>query len=264
MAGPLARSVTDLILMLDAIVGSDSDDPVTRTAERHIPHTYRSVPGDSDLGDIQIGVVPPLFGSAPDDAEAGLVVRRAIGTMRSLGALVSEVVIPDYPALIEGTSMVTEELRFDLRDFLAKFPGAPVKGLDEILAGDKYHPSLEAVFRSAAAAESRDSASYRSALAKRAAATDAAAAAMSGVTALAYPTLRRKPALIGQPQTGSNCQLSSSTGFPAISIPAGFTDDGLPVGMELLGLPFTEPALLRIAFAYERAAAPRQRPKSTH
>jgi Asp-tRNA(Asn)/Glu-tRNA(Gln) amidotransferase A subunit family amidase len=90
-----------------------------------------------------------------------------------------------------------------------------------------------------------------------------AAMAERGVTALAYPTLRRKPATIGQPQAGSNCQLSATTGLPAISIPAGFTDDGLPVGLELLGGAFSEPTLLKIAFAYEREVQPRRPPRTT-
>jgi Asp-tRNA(Asn)/Glu-tRNA(Gln) amidotransferase A subunit family amidase len=80
------------------------------------------------------------------------------------------------------------------------------------------------------------------------------------ITAFVYPTLRRKPAPIGQPQGGSNCQLSASTGLPALSMPAGFTADGLPVGMDLLGGPWSEPTLLKVAFAYERLVAPRRPP----
>ena len=80
--------------------------------------------------------------------------------------------------------------------------------------------------------------------------------AQRNITALAYPTIRRKPAPVGEAQAGSNCQLSATTGLPAISIPAGFTPDGLPVGLELLGPAFSEPTLLRVAYAYERVAAP--------
>src|SRR4029079_13949958 len=82
------------------------------------------------------------------------------------------------------------------------------------------------------------------------------------ITAFVYPTLRRKPEVIGKPQQGSNCQLSAATGFPAMSMPAGFTADGLPVGMDLLGQPWSEPTLLKVAYAYERLVAPRKPPKT--
>jgi Asp-tRNA(Asn)/Glu-tRNA(Gln) amidotransferase A subunit family amidase len=75
--------------------------------------------------------------------------------------------------------------------------------------------------------------------------------------------LRRKAATIGQPQGGSNCQLSATSDLPAIAMPAGFTADGVPVGFELLGEPFSESALLRMAFAYEQTVKPRRPPKNT-
>ena len=67
------------------------------------------------------------------------------------------------------------------------------------------------------------------------------------IDALAYPTLRRKPALIGEAQGGTNCQLSATTGLPAIAMPAGFTTDGLPIALELLGGAWTEATLLKYA-----------------
>jgi hypothetical protein len=83
------------------------------------------------------------------------------------------------------------------------------------------------------------------------------------VTALVYPTIRRKAALIGEAQGGSNCQLSPTTGLPALSVPAGFTADGLPVGIELVGRAFSEPDLLKLGAAFERAMPARRPPTST-
>ena len=83
------------------------------------------------------------------------------------------------------------------------------------------------------------------------------------IDALAYPTMRRKPVLIGDTQAGSNCQLSATTGLPAISMPAGFTVDGLPIGLELLGGAFTEATLLKYAYGWEQATKPRRAPFST-
>ena len=185
--------------------------------------------------------------------------------MRRLGARVSEITIPGYDEMMMGTSVIDAEFKFDLMDYLAQFPGAPVRSLDEILSRGLYHNAVDGVLRRANAVGSRDSATYRAALAKREAARKAVVASMQlqGLTTLAYPTLRREPAPIGEPQVGSNCQLGPTTGLPAIGIPAGFTRDGLPVGLELLGGAFSEPTLLRAAFAYERETHPRRPPPTT-
>src|SRR5262249_18533728 len=80
------------------------------------------------------------------------------------------------------------------------------------------------------------------------------------IDALVYPTLRRKAAMIGDPQIGSTCTLSAATGFPAISVPAGFTDDGLPVGVELLAGPFDDGKLVAMAYAFEQSPPHRRAP----
>ena len=81
--------------------------------------------------------------------------------------------------------------------------------------------------------------------------------------ALLYPTLRRRPARIGEPQTGSNCQLSAHSGLPALAVPAGFTPDGIPVGMELMGEAFSEPQLLSLGLGIENVLKLRRPPFST-
>jgi len=262
--GPLARTVTDLALMLDATAGYDPADALTAASNGHIPRSYLGAIGDSSLGNVRIGVLTTLFGTAPEDAEVATIVRQALDVLRRLGAQVSDVTIPSYDELMLNTSVINAEFKFDLMDYLAKYPGAPVKTLDEILNRGLYSTAIDGVLRRANAVESRDSEPYRTALANREKARQAIVTAMQlqGVPALAYPTLRRKPARIGEPQAGSNCQLSPTTGLPAMSIPAGFTSDGLPIGMDLVGQAFDEPTLLKIAFAYEREARPRRAPMS--
>jgi Asp-tRNA(Asn)/Glu-tRNA(Gln) amidotransferase A subunit family amidase len=264
IGGPLARTVTDLLLMLDYTVGFDAADETTRASEGHIPRTYNGSVGDAALGNVRIGVLTPLFGTAPEDEEVGQIVRDALEDIRSLGAGVEEVPFAGLDELLRDTSVINAEFRFDLQDFLAKYPQAPVHSLAEILSGGKYHPAVEAVLKRAGETTSRDSGSYRASLAKRATARQTMLNLMNerGITAFVYPTLRRKPAMIGQPQGGSNCQLSATTGLPALSMPAGFTTDGLPIGMDLLGRPWSEPMLLKVAYAYERLVAPRHPPKT--
>jgi len=78
-----------------------------------------------------------------------------------------------------------------------------------------------------------------------------------------YPTVRRKAAIIGEPQRGANCQLSAVTGLPALSIPAGFTPDGLPIAAELIGRPLADARLVSLAYDYEQSSRPRLPPSTT-
>src|SRR5262245_30239960 len=70
IGGPLARNVTDLAIMLDATVGPDPSDPLTKASEGRSTQTYLAAIGDRGLVDVSIGVVTSLFGTAPEDAEA--------------------------------------------------------------------------------------------------------------------------------------------------------------------------------------------------
>ena len=193
------------------------------------------------------------------------MVRKAIGSLSNNGIELVDVTIPGLDDLLQGTSVINAEFKFQLLDFLAQYPRAPVHSLAEILSSGRYDPAVEGVFKRAEAVDSPDSAAYRESLDKRKKVREVVLHAMQEqrVQALAYPTLRRKAAPIGQPQGGSNCQLSATTDLPAMAIPAGFTADGVPVGFELLGEPFTESTLLKIGYAYEQTTKPRRRPTTT-
>jgi amidase len=265
IGGPIARSITDLSIMLDATVGADPADPISQAGQGHIPRSYLDGIGDRTLRNTRIGILTSLFGTAPEDVEVGDIVRLAVKAFSRIGAEVVEVTIPGLDDLVQGSSVIAAEFKFQLLDFLAQYPKAPVHSLAEILSSGRYDPAVEGVFKRAEAVEARQSVAYQASLDKRRAARQAVIAAMSqqGLTALAYPTLRRKAAIIGQPQVGSNCQLSATTDLPAIAIPAGFSAEGVPVGLELLGGPFSESALLRAAYAYEQATRLRRAPKNT-
>jgi amidase len=194
------------------------------------------------------------------------VVRKAIEAMQKQGAETVEVTVAGLEEQLRGSSVIDAEFKFDLMDYLARTPAAPVHSLAEILERGEYHASLEGSFTRRNGIVARETDAYRRARIKREAVRAIVAAAMDEqkLDVLAYPVLRRKAAIIGEPQRGGeNCQLSPSTGFPAISIPAGFTADGLPIGVELLGGVWTEPKLLAIAYAYEQATRPRLPPPTT-
>jgi len=265
IGGPLARTVTDLALMLDATVGRDPDDAITAASEGHVPRSYQDALKPDALRGARLGVLTAFFGDAPEDQEVARIVRRAIESLKSAGAEAVDVAVPGLDDLVRGTSVINAEFKFDLIDYLAKVPSPPVKSLADILDSGRFHAALESALRARNRPQSRQSDEYRRALVKRTAVRAVVLATIEEqrLDALVYPTLRRKPAIVGEPQGGSNCQLSPTTGLPALGVPAGFTDDGLPIGMDLLGTPFSEAKLLAYAYAYEQATHPRRPPFST-
>ena len=265
IAGPLARTVTDLAIMLDATVGPDPADAITKENAGHIPKSYRDSLVDGGLKGARIGVLRSLWGSAPEDDEVAGVLRRALDNIKAHGAEVIEVAVPGLDELLRDSSVIADEFKFDLMAYLAKHPNAPVKSLGDVIERGLHHEALDANFKLRNTPEKRETEHYRQAMVKRRASRAAVLATLDEqrVDVLAYPTLRRKPAAIGDPQIGSNCQLSATTGLPAITIPAGFTTDGLPIGLELLGAAWTEPTLLKYAYSWEQAAKPRRAPFST-
>ena len=265
VGGPLARTVMDLAIALDATVGMDAADPATAAlADREVPR-FTTSRDAATLEGVRLGVLTDMFGDDPEDQEMGGVVRAAIAQMFDAGADVVDVVIPDLDDLVSNSSVIAHEFKWDLIDYLAATPGAAVGSLQDILDQGLYHAALESRFNLRNESESRDTEEYREALAKREMIREAVVRAMDEerLDALIYPTMRRPPAQIGDLQTGSNCQLSTSAGLPAFSIPAGFTLSGLPAGLELLGRPFADARLLALGFAFEQLTSHRRAPFST-
>ena len=264
VGGPLARTATDLAIGLDATIGADAADPATRIlAGRQLPGFVDGLDADALQG-ARLGVLTALFGAA-DDREHARMVRAALDSMSAAGAEVIDVEIPGWDSLLSGSSLIGLEFKWDLIDYLAATPAAPVASVQEILDGGLYHVRLEGILRRSAAREERDSVAVARAMDKRAAARAAVLATMDelALDALVYPTIRRRAARIGDPQGGSNCQLSATTGLPALSVPAGFTGLGLPVGLELLGRPLQDARLLALGYAFEQAFQPRRSPART-
>jgi Asp-tRNA(Asn)/Glu-tRNA(Gln) amidotransferase A subunit family amidase len=265
VAGPLARSVRDVAVMLDATAGADPADAVTSASRGRVPRSYLDGLATSSLKGTRLGILTPLFGDAPEDAEVAGIVRASLDTASQHGAVLVDMPMPNLTELLRATSVIDAEFKFDFADYLAAAANPPVRSLGEILEGGLYHQALDGAFRRRNAIESRDTESYRTSLARRDEARKGMLAAMDAarVAAIVYPTIRRKAALNGDAQAGANCQLSPTTGLPALSVPAGFTPDGLPVGVEFVGRAFSESDLLKLGAAFERATRAHRPPPST-
>ena len=265
VGGPLARSAMDLAIALDATVGADAADSSTRILDGRQPPQFVAALNSTSLRGKRLAVLTSLFGTELDDQEGARVVRAAIARMTARGAVAVDVAIPGLDSIVNSSSTIDYEFKFDLIDFLARVPGRHVSGLSEILAAGLYDAALDQPFRRRDSLGTRDNPAYRALLARRAEARAMVIVFLdtNHYDALVYPTMRRKAALIGEPARGSTCGLSAVTGLPALSMPAGFTPDGNPIGVELLGRPLADADLLSLAYDYEQSTHPRRAPSTT-
>jgi amidase len=231
---------------------------------RPLPHFADALDANALRG-ARLGVVKEFFGSDPVEQAVSTVVRSALTQMQQAGAEVVEVSLPQLEAQALGASVIAFEFRDNLAAYLASHPTAPVKSLDEILRRGLYLAELRGDLAALNASPGTNSPAYRTAMANRAALQTLLQQTLTAHTldALVYPTVRREPSLIGDPQTDPNCEPSANSGFPALSVQGGFTPDGMPVGLELLGAPLNDARLVALGYAWETLASTRQPPLYT-
>lgn len=263
IGGPMARTVSDLAIALDVSTGVDTNDSATFIMRDKPAPSFEAALEKSALRGARIGVFRPYF--ADTDAEIADSVRAAIEAMRVQGAVIVDVPMAGFDTLIANTGAIPTETKFDLINYLAGVPNAPVRSMREILDRGLYDRQLEARFRSVDTASSADSDWHRKVLARQALLRARMQFVMDSLSldALAYPTMRQRPVYVGETQLGTTCALSAQSGLPAISMPAGFLGDGLPVGIELMGRAFTDVRLVSIAYAFEQSGARRHAPATT-
>ena len=230
--GPMARSVEDLAIVLDAIAG---DGQYLAAVRARLPRKPR------------IGVVTSLFGG---EAVVTSTVRDALAAMEADGATLVEVEVPNRSGLVgDAPAVLLREFRFALDEYLAG-SGAPVSSLAEIVDEGLYLPELRDRLLTHLSWGSPEAAGLDAARARREPLREAVVAVMDehDLDALAYPAVGALPAPLGEHQPGNNCATASVAGLPALVIPAGDAE-GFPVGLELLGRPFDEATLLQVAVA---------------
>jgi len=267
VGGPMTRTVRDAAITLDFTVGFDANDPITALSNANIPASYTTNLTPNGLQGIRIGVVRDLFGvnTNPDFATVNGIIDTAIARMTGLGATFTNVTIPNLSAILASPSLSAFEFRDNLNSYLASQPNAPYQTLTEIIASGQFLPSnLNTLNTRNNVGDLATNLTYQDIITNRPTfVRDSLLQAMTGFDALLYPTTIAPPRLNTQgQQTGSSNRLSAFSGFPAVTLPAGFTGNGLPVGMEFLGRAFSEASLLQFAYAYETAFNVRSAPSS--
>ena len=260
----MTRTVRDAAIVLGVIAGPDARDPVTAQAEGNVPSSYIEGLSSESLQGVRLGVIRAFFGEGAEADKVTAVMDAAIEDLERLGATVIDPVeiLHAEDIVSQGNNTWGRWLyeNGDALDAYLKRLGdlAPVtyEELREMGSGAPlimpYTPT-----------GGMDTPEYRKALAESTEFTQEAvqtAMAEHNLDALVYPTLSLPPARIGQAQTGSNCHLSAWSGYPAITVPAGYTVDGHPVGLEMISTPWSEATLLRYAYAFEQGTHHRRAP----
>lgn len=279
--GPIARNVTDAAYMLDVLAGYDPNDPATAKNIGKIPQSYTDSLQEDGLKGKRIGVIRELveadMGKNATDPEVKALVNAAIEDMKKKGAEVFNVEIPnlDYFVRTNPNADLGFQYRskFDINNYLAsRGPDIPYKTLTEIINSGKILPipSVEGYLSlyDETTVPFEQSPEYQLYLKNKEELTTTVKSVIQSqkIDAFLYPSIVLKPSLIGAPYPEGypgNALLSSFTGFPALVVPAGFTSDGLPVGIELLGSEFAESTLINIAYSYEQATKHRKLPTTT-
>ena len=273
IAGVVTRTVADTAAVLQVIAGPDPADPVTASARDHIPASYAASLRADGLKGARIGVLHQAYDTPTLDPDVDAVFKSALAELGRLGAeVVDPVEVADFDEMRRGQGSGCNQFKYDLNQYLARLGDkAPLHSLEEIVKSRRFHPSIQARLESGQAADDVPGKTpgciAREAFREKLRAGVLALMDSARLDALVYPTWSNPPRLIGDLNTpgGDNSQLfSPSTGFPAITVPMGFTRAGmLPAGLQLLGRPWSEPALLTLAYAYEQGTHHRRPPAST-
>jgi len=277
IAGPMTRTVEDATAVFQAIVGEDPEDLMTaRSHGRPVP-TYADALMKNGLKGARIGVLHQAYerANAAVDPDILGAFAKAMTDLAAAGADIVDDVKVELPPRAQGAGSC-RGFKYDINDYLAtRGQKAPAHSLDEIMASPavaSFPPSVKQRAQQAAAAplgQGPGSDACKADAAYRAAYGAAITKTMDDLKldAMIYPTWSQAPQLIGatSQQAGDNSQTFSPTsGFPAITVPMGYTHDNtLPIGMSLLGRAWSESTLIRLAYAYEQATHHRRAPAST-
>ena len=272
IAGPMARSAADAVAVFNVVVGSDPDDAVTANADARRERDYATFLAPGALKGARIGVLRQAYERPGLDSEVVAVFDKAVRDLRAAGATVVDTAIVDSLNALTRGQGGCNPFKYDLERYLAaRGEGAPVHTIREVLRSRKFHPSVEARLVSADSAtvapEATPGCTYREEVVKpRVRAAVNRLMDTLRLDALVYPTWSNPPRRIGDLNTphGDNSQLfSPTTGFPAITVPMGYTRDAqLPAGMTFFGRPWSEGRLLGLAYDYEQATHHRRAPGS--
>ena len=273
--GPFGRTVADAALLLGAIAAVDPRDPATAASMGYVPDDYRAFLDADGLRGARIGISREVFFGYSEKADA--VAEAAIAALLAAGAeIVDPANIPSAKRMEESDSELTVllyEFKADLNAYLSALnPETAVHSLEELIAFNSAHAAEELPYfgqeRLAQAQEKGPltEEAYLKALEEnhrlaRAEGIDAVMDAQH-LDALCMPTggpAWKIDLIDGDHGLGGSSTPTALAGYPAITVPAG-ESFGLPIGLTFMGRAYSEPTLIRLAYAFEQATHARRAP----
>ena len=272
-AGPMARTVADAAALLGAIAGTDPGDAATDAARVKIESDYTRFLDRNGLHGARLGVVRKYAGF---DRNVDRMFEQAITAMKQAGAeIVDPAEIPTIGKFDDAENQVLQfEFKADLNNYLAWLgPNAPVHSLKEIIEFNDKHYDQELpyfgqeIMLHSEARGPLTSPDYLKALGdcRRMSRTEGIDAVMDKLKldALIAPTgsaAWNTDLINGDHTVGGSSTLAAVAGYPNINIPMGWIF-GLPVGISFFGRAWSEPTLIKFAYAYEHISRARKPPR---
>ena len=272
-AGPMARTVTDAAILLGALTGADPRDDATQSSMGKSHRDYTTFLDPNGLRGARIGVARNFFGF---HERVDKVMERAIAEMKSHGAIVVDPADIPTRGKFDGSEfeVLLYEFKADLNTYLASLGAeAPVHSMKEVIAFNEQNRERELphfgqeIFLKAQEKGPLTDKAYLDALEKnhRLARAEGIDAVMNQHQLDALITPTAGPAWVtdlvnGDHETGGSSSPAAVAGYPSVTVPAGQVS-GLPVGISFFGRVYSEPTLLKVAFAFEQATAARRPPR---
>jgi amidase len=269
----MARTVTDAAILLGTLAGSDSRDPATAGRPNDLPHDYAQFLDPNGLKGARLGVARKFFDVHPG---AVRLVQDALAEMGRRGAvLIDPADLPSHGKFGDAEfEVLLYEFKAVLNRYLAGLgPGVPVRSLQEIIQFNERHSEAEMpyfqqeIMHKAEAKGPLTDQPYLDALNKcrRLSRTEGIDSIMNEhrLDALIAPTTgpaHLTDLVYGDRDIGGSTEPAAVAGYPSITVPMGFVS-GLPVGISFFGRAYSEPTLLKLAFAFEQTTRLRRAPQ---
>jgi len=268
-AGPMARSVRDAALLLNALVAEDIDDLITSNLRTRTPLDYTAFLREDALQGKRIGVMRQTFGR---DAALDALMETQLQVLRDAGAEVFDIAINAARSFSSAeTQVLLFEFKNDVENYLYE-RGGSLQSLRDLIAWNEANATTvmphfgQELFQQAQETTNLGDQAYLSALGYSKAFSQSSI--NSVMQDLALDALVAPTNSIGWPVDPSgdktegyvsSSSLAAVSGYPNITVPAGYLD-GFPIGISFTGRQYAEPTLLGIAYAYEQATLARRAP----